>query len=70
MFNITKSFVNASIILVLGSLTAAISYLFAHREQDFRFTILGFMAAIFSGMYYGLSVEKIKNDNIKYPQPS
>ncbi|MCE7735076.1 MAG: hypothetical protein GPJ54_09380 [Candidatus Heimdallarchaeota archaeon] len=70
MLNITKSFLIASIILMLGSLTAATSHWFAHTEQDFRFTLLGFMAAIFSGMYYGLSVENRKSKNLKYPQAS
>lgn len=70
MLNITKSFVIASIILLLGSVTAATSHWFAHAEQDFRFTLLGFMAAIFSGMYYGLSVEKHKIKDLNYPQAS
>lgn len=68
MFNITKTFIIASIILMLGSITAAASHWFAHTEQDFRFTLLGFMAAIFSGMFYGLSVEKNKINYRKYPQ--
>jgi len=57
MIKVTKSFLIASGTLLLGSLMAATSHWFAHIEQDFRFTLLGFASAIFAGMYYGLSVE-------------
>ena len=70
MFNITKSFLFASIILLLGSITAALSFWFAKVEQDIRFTILGFMAATFSGMFYGLSVESPKTKIVNDPQVS
>ncbi|OLS24802.1 MAG: hypothetical protein HeimC2_21080 [Candidatus Heimdallarchaeota archaeon LC_2] len=67
MFKINKTFLFASIILFIGSLIAAISHWIAHNEQDFRFTILGFTSAIFSGMFYGISVEgrkwQIKESN-------
>ncbi len=46
----------ATFVLLIGSLIAMGSHLYAHTEQDFRFTILGFMGAIFGGMYYGLQV--------------
>ena len=60
MFIINKTFLFASIILFIGSVTAAISHWIAHSEQDFRFTILGFISAVFSGMFYGISVESRK----------
>ena len=41
---------------VVMCVTAAVSHWIAHVEQDFRFTILGFMSAVFGGMYYGLHV--------------
>ncbi len=60
MFKINKTFLIASIVLFIGSLSAAISHWIAHNEQDFRFTILGFASAVFSGMFYGVSVESRK----------
>lgn len=62
---ISKTFIIASIILFIGSVTAATSHWIAHNEQDFRFTILGFATAIFTGMYYGVSVEGKKVDHLK-----
>ena len=70
MIKITKSFIIATAILVLGSITAATSYWFAHVEGDMRFTLLGFAAAIFSGMYYGLSVETNTIKGKSIPQPN
>lgn len=68
MFKINKTFLIASIILFIGSSMAAISHWIAHNEQDFRFTILGFTSAVFSGMFYGISVEsrkwQVKQNNI------
>ncbi|MHA2032497.1 MAG: hypothetical protein ACW99A_17435 [Candidatus Kariarchaeaceae archaeon] len=66
MIKITKNLITASIILLLGSIIAATSHWFAHVDQDFRFTIIGFTAAVFTGMYYGLSVEGNKLD----PKPN
>jgi hypothetical protein len=37
-------------------IVAMINHWFAKAELDIRFTILGFMAAVFGGMYYGLQV--------------
>ena len=49
-------FIQASLILVIGSVGAMASHWFAHYDADIRFTFLGFLIAVFSGMYYGLQV--------------
>ncbi|MHA2090478.1 MAG: hypothetical protein ACW98K_06425 [Candidatus Kariarchaeaceae archaeon] len=49
-------FLQASLILVIGSLGAMTSHWFAHYDADIRFTFLGFLIAVLSGMYYGLQV--------------
>ncbi|MHA2248813.1 MAG: hypothetical protein ACXAD7_00560 [Candidatus Kariarchaeaceae archaeon] len=56
-----KTFVFACVILLIGSIGAFASHLFAHIEADIRFTILGFLIAVFSGMYYGLQVPSNTN---------
>ena len=43
-------------ILFIGSLGAMASHWFAHYDADIRFTFLGFLIAVLSGMYYGLQV--------------
>ncbi len=51
-----KLFLQASLILSIGSLGAMTSHWFAHYDADIRFTFLGFLIAVLSGMYYGLKV--------------
>jgi len=63
--NSIRSFLQASTILIIGSITAGISHLFAHLEADFRFTLIGFMVAITSGIYYGL---KVPNSTVRIIQ--
>ncbi len=43
----------ATSVLVFCSIVSAICFYMAKIEYDMRFTILGFMSAVFGGMFYG-----------------